>query len=128
MPFMMLMTIGIETAAVALAVFLVFSIVRRRRLPAASVWGILGILAIVLPFGFMVVTLCLRIAGAHGRHVFLPLTALGIAGVVATIATSLVDCSFLRSDSMLLSGAFFALAASAFPAPRKQAEDEETMS
>ena len=90
--------------------------------------GILGILAIVLPFGFMVVTLCLRIAGAHGRHVFLPLTALGIAGVVATIATSLVDCSFLRSDSMLLSGAFFALAASAFPAPRKQAEDEETMS
>lgn len=90
--------------------------------------GILGVLAILLPFGFMVVTLALRIAGALGRHVFLPLTALGVVGVVATVATSLVDCSFLRNDSMLLAGAFFALGASAFPAPRKQTEDDETVS
>lgn len=50
------LVIGVNALMLALAAFLVFSIVRRRRLPAASVWGILGILA-AIPLGMNTVTL-----------------------------------------------------------------------
>ena len=48
--------IGANVLMLALAVFLTAALVRQRRLPAASVWGILGILA-AIPLGMNTVTL-----------------------------------------------------------------------
>lgn len=87
--------------------------------------GIIGVLTVVLPLGFMVFTLVWRIIGAWGRRVFLPLAALGLAGLLLTGVTSFWECSFLRADSLLLTGSLFALAASTFPAPRKQVDPDE---
>lgn len=48
--------IGANVLMLALAVFLTAALVRQRRLPASSVWGILGILA-AIPLGMNTVTL-----------------------------------------------------------------------
>lgn len=48
--------IGANVLMLALAVFLMAALVRQRRLPASSVWGILGILA-AIPLGMNTVTL-----------------------------------------------------------------------
>lgn len=50
------MVIGANALMLALAVFLTAALVRQRRLPASSVWGILGILA-AIPLGMNTVTL-----------------------------------------------------------------------
>ncbi len=89
--------------------------------------GMIGVLTVALPFCFMTATFAWRILRALGRHVFLPLPVLGVVGVVAAVTLSLVDCSCWRADSLLVTGAFYALAASSFPAPRKRVEDEDAV-
>lgn len=87
--------------------------------------GILGVLMTALPLCFMTVSLVIRIIGAMGRHIFLPLPVLGVAGVLALAVSSCFGCSVWRADSLLMAGALYALAASSFPAPRKQLDEDD---
>ena len=87
--------------------------------------GLLGALALTVPLGFMCYSLVRRAILAFGRHVFLPLVALGVVGLLATAAAGFVETSMLRADLMLVVGAFFALAASSFPVPRRKTVEED---
>ena len=86
--------------------------------------GIFGVVAIAVPFCFMVYSFVRRLVGAIGRHSFLPLCGLGPVAVAVVAAEAAIDASFLRPEALLALGAFFALSASAFPPPRRDAGNE----
>lgn len=86
--------------------------------------GICGVLAIAVPFCFMVYTFVCRLIAAIGRHAFLPLCGLGFAAAAVVAAETFVDASLLRPETLLALGAFVALSASAFPQPRRREEEE----
>ena len=86
--------------------------------------GIFGVLAIAVPLCFMLYTFVRRLIAAIGRHVFLPLCALGFAAAAVVAAETFVDASLLRPETLLALGSFMALSASAFPRPRRREEDE----
>lgn len=77
--------------------------------------GLLGLGLVLLPVAFMVFTYVHRLICALGRHVFLPLAALGPVAVGATAALATVDGSFLRADSLMIAGVLLAVAGAAFP-------------
>ncbi len=87
--------------------------------------GVIGLVAILLPLGFMTFTLVRRIAGSIGRKAFLPLAALGAAVIVAVAAESFFGCNLSRPETLLAAGAFYALAASSFPERTKTPADGE---
>ncbi len=81
--------------------------------------GIIGLLAVAIPFALMLFTLVRRMIGAIGRHVFLPLAVLGVAAPVAVAMDAFFACSLLRAETLIAAPAFFALAASSFPEKRR---------
>ncbi len=87
--------------------------------------GILGLVAILLPVGFMTFTLVRRIAGAIGRKAFIPLAALGAAVMAAVAIESAFGCNLSRPETLLAAGTFYALSASSFPERAKTPADGE---
>lgn len=90
--------------------------------------GIFGVLAVALPVAFLSISFVIRLIGARGRHTFLPLCALGIVAILATAVTAFFDASFLRAETLLAAGTFFALGGSAFPRRVKKADEDEAIS
>lgn len=81
--------------------------------------GIIGTAALLLPVGFIAVSFALRLIGALGRRVFIPLPALGLVATLAVAVEGFVDGAPTRPDVILALGAFLALSASAFPGAHK---------
>lgn len=88
--------------------------------------GILGALALGVPFAVMFVTFVLRIVRADRRAAFLPLAFGGVAVVAAAAAETFVDSSILRPEALTAAGAYFALAGSAFPQAKKTVDEDES--
>ena len=82
--------------------------------------GIIGAIALAVPFAFMLYSLLHRawIAIRFRRAAFFPLVALGIVAPMLVAADGLVDSSAMRPDAILAAFALFALAASSLPIPR----------
>ena len=79
--------------------------------------GIVGAISFALIAGTMLFTYVRRLVGSFGRSAFLPGCILGPVAAAALVTITFADVSFLRSEVLLAAGAFFALAASSFPAP-----------
>lgn len=99
--------------------------------------GIAGVVFFVAPLLFLLWTYVSRafcaVADifAKSRHgfgalVFHPVCALGPVAVAAVAACGFYDHSFWRSETMMLVAAIFAMAGSAFPAPKKSDDDTLT--
>ena len=58
-----------------------------------------------------------------GALVFHPVCALGPIAVLVVAAGGFYDHSFWRPETMMLAAAMFAIASSAFPAPKKADDD-----
>ena len=99
--------------------------------------GIAGVAFFVAPLLFLLWTYVLRACRAvadilsKSRHgfgalVFHPVCMLGPVAVAAVAACGFFDHSFWRSETMMLVAAVFAMAGSAFPAPKKADDDTLT--
>ena len=99
--------------------------------------GISGVVFFVAPMLFLLWTYGLRAFYAvsdilsksrrsFGALVFHPVCALGPVAIAAVAACGFYDHSFWRSEIMMLVAAMFAMAGSAFPAPKKADDDTLT--
>ena len=99
--------------------------------------GISGVVFFVAPLLFLLWTYGLRAFYAvsdilsksrrsFGALVFHPVCALGPVAIAAVAACGFYDHSFWRSEIMMLVAAMFAMAGSAFPAPKKADDDTLT--
>ncbi|MBQ3806525.1 MAG: O-antigen ligase family protein [Kiritimatiellae bacterium] len=99
--------------------------------------GILGVVFFVAPLLFLLWTYVLRAFCAvsdifrnsrrsFGALVFHPVCALGPFAVVAVALCGFYDHSFWRAEAVMLVAAIFAMAGSAFPAPKKRDDDTLT--
>ena len=99
--------------------------------------GIVGVVFFVAPVLFLLWTYVLRafyavsdiLSKSHrsfGALVFHPVCALGPVAIAAVAACGFYDHSFWRSEIMMLVAAMFAMAGSAFPAPKKADDDTLT--
>ena len=99
--------------------------------------GISGVVFFVAPMLFLLWTYWLRAFYAvsdilsksrrsFGALVFHPVCALGPVAIAAVAACGFYDHSFWRSETMMLVAAVFAMAGSAFPAPKKADDDTLT--
>ncbi|MBO7683237.1 MAG: hypothetical protein J6T51_00750 [Kiritimatiellae bacterium] len=78
--------------------------------------GIVGAMAMALPLGFLLFTFFSRAAGCV-RALRLPSPAAFAAplAVSALVATAFFDCSLLRADVLVVTGAMLAVSAKSFP-------------
>ena len=99
--------------------------------------GIAGVVFFVAPLLFLLWTYAMRAFCAvadifaksrrsFGALVFHPVCVLGPVAVVAVAACGFYDHSFWRSETVMLVAAIFAMAGSAFPAPKKTDDDSLT--
>ena len=99
--------------------------------------GIAGVVFFVAPVLFLLWTYVLRAFYAvsdilsksrrsFGALIFHPVCALGPVAIAAVAACGFYDHSFWRSEIMMLVAAMFAMAGSAFPAPKKADDDTLT--
>ena len=84
--------------------------------------GVVGALALALPFGFLLVSYFVKMARGFGSHA-LPHPAGWLAplGLAALCVTGTYDCSFLRPDVLMCAAALAAVSAQAFS--KKKRED-----
>ncbi len=87
--------------------------------------GIIGALSFATALGGILYVFVRRLCGAIRRRFFLPLCVLGPLALSVAAVEALFDASFLRSDVMLIAGAYSALACSALPGPRKPEPDRK---
>lgn len=83
--------------------------------------GLVGAVFFILPFGFLSFTYVRRlIAGV--RELSLPHPACLIAplALLLFVATGFVDCSLLRPDALIATGAFLAVSAASFPRMKRE--------
>ena len=74
--------------------------------------GIVGLVALLTPFCFLVFTFFRK--AAKGRGVPHLMCWLGPLSLLLLLSSGAVDCSFLRPDAMLAAGAFMAVSAKGF--------------
>ena len=86
--------------------------------------GIIGALSFAVIAGFLLFTFVRRLVSAFGLRFYHPACVLGVVAVAAAGVDSAFSASFLRPESLMAVAAFFALAASAFPA-RRRAQDAD---
>ena len=78
--------------------------------------GIVGTLALVLPFGFLLFTYFRRAAGCvRAGRLPGPAVLLAPLSLAALCATAFFDCSLLRADVIVVVGAILAVSAKSFP-------------
>ena len=99
--------------------------------------GILGVVFFVAPLLFLLWTYVMRAFRAvgdilsrsrrsFGALVFHPVCTLGPVAVIAVALCGFYDHSFWRAETVMLVAAIFAMAGSAFPAPKKRDDDTLT--
>lgn len=77
--------------------------------------GVIGALMIAVAVGMLLWTYVVRLVGSFSSVRFGPEHVLGPLVLVAIVALSFVDCSFLRPEVLLISGAFIACSGGALP-------------
>ena len=87
--------------------------------------GVIGALSFAIAFGMLLWTYFHRIVCSFTRIAWRPLQALGPIALLALVALTLVDCSLMRADVLLVVCAFLALAASDIPEPKKAEEKKK---
>ncbi len=81
--------------------------------------GVVGALSFAIAFGMLLWTYFHRIVCSFKRTVWRPLQALGPIALLALVALTLVDCSLMRADVLLVVCGFLSLSASDIPEPKK---------
>lgn len=94
--------------------------------------GIVGACAIAVPLAMMLVTYFRRFVGlflSGEGFFFLPGCWLGLLAPCLAVAETFVDVSFLRPESLMMFGAFLAIAANSFPlfTKKKRARAQDTV-
>lgn len=82
--------------------------------------GLIGALALAVVLGGLLYHFIRRLIGAVGRRVFVPSCAVGIVALLALVAETFVDASFLRPEVLSTAAAFLAVSVSSFPLARKR--------
>lgn len=78
--------------------------------------GIVGVVAVALPFGFLLFTYFRRAAGCvRARRLPGPTVLVAPLAIAALAATAFFDCSLLRADVLVIAGAILAVSAKSFP-------------
>ena len=78
--------------------------------------GIVGVVSVALPFGFMLFTYFRRAAGCvRARRLPGPTVLAAPLAIAALAATAFFDCSLLRVDVLVIAGAILAVSAKSFP-------------
>ncbi|MGN0855033.1 MAG: hypothetical protein ACI4R9_05895 [Kiritimatiellia bacterium] len=85
--------------------------------------GLIGALALAAVLGGLVFHFVRRLIGAFGRRVFVPSCAVGIVALLALIAETFIDGSFLRPEVLATGAAFLTLSASSLPPARKHVRE-----
>ena len=80
------------------------------------------VLAVVL--AFLLWSFIIRLAGAFGRSCFVPACVLGPVALLALIAETFIDNSFLRPEALMAAAAFLALASASLPQWRQRKESQ----
>ena len=78
--------------------------------------GIVGAVTMALPFGFLLFTYFRRaVICVRARRLPGPTVVVAPLAVLALVATALFDCSLLRPDVLVITGAILAVSAKSFP-------------
>ena len=78
--------------------------------------GIVGSVAMALPFGFLLFTYFRRaVSCVRARRLPGPTVVVAPLAVLPLVATALFDCSLLRPDVLVITGAILAVSAKSFP-------------
>ena len=86
--------------------------------------GIIGAMVLAVVLAFLLWSFIIRLAGAFGRSCFVPACVLGPVALLALIAETFIDNSFLRPEALMAAAAFLALASASLPQWRQRKESQ----
>ncbi len=87
--------------------------------------GIVGCAMFALPLAFMLFTFLRRIPASFGKRIFFPAAWLGVTALLAVVAETFVDASFLRPEAIMALAALLVLAAGSMPPVKRKQKQED---